>query len=74
MDVAIIVGVQPIHLAARSAGAGTVQTLLDSGAKSDAIDLHGLRPLHLVAQGGAQRINASRASANNLTKLLYGWE
>lgn len=70
-------GMQPIHLAARSAGAGTVQTLLASGAQSDAVDLHGLRPLHLVAQGGAQRITASRALANgghNLTSMLYGWE
>ncbi|HKY73205.1 MAG TPA: ankyrin repeat domain-containing protein [Nitrospira sp.] len=70
------VGMQPIHLAARSAGAGTVQTLLASGAKSDAVDPHGLRPLHLVAQGGAQRINASRAAheGHNLAKLLYGME
>ena len=77
MDVANNDGMQPIHLAARSAGAGTVQTLLASGAKSDAVDLHGLRPLHLVAQGGAQRISASRALANgahNLTRMLHGWE
>lgn len=74
VDVANNDGMQPIHLAARSAGAGTVQTLLDSGAKSDAVDLRGLRPLHLVAQGGAQKIKASHTSANNLTKLLYGWE
>jgi uncharacterized protein len=76
VDVANHDGMQPIHLAARSAGAGTVQTLLASGAKSDAVDLHGLRPLHLVAQGGAQKINASRAGngGHNLTKLLYGME
>ena len=77
MDIANNDGMQPIHLAARAAGVGTVQTLLASGATSDAVDRHGLRPLHLVAQGGAQRMKAARRSANeghNLTKLLYGWE
>ena len=73
VDTATHDGMQPIHLAARSAGAGTVQTLLASGAKSDAVDAYGLRPLHLVAQGGVERINASRG-AHNLSKLLYGME
>ena len=78
VDVANNNGMQPIHLAARSAGAGTVETLLASGAKSDAdrSSWHAA-PASSCTRRRAENQRVSRHPPNrghNLMKLLYGWE